>query len=172
MRRCFSVVMLMLFFLIGCAAHNESYNYADYSNSLIYDMAFYSQYEIVYKVKTENGEKTIVSAFASDRNEYLPKDVSKLHLGIRIINPQKTKFVVWMDYEFIGIENEFSQRSSRIVHMSQSLPEEFISIDLPVTNIHSQVKFSVSISNRSGVLYESSEALYKMGVNNKKGEKV
>ena len=171
MRRNCAVVLFIILLLCSCST-NKSYDYAEFSRSLTNDMTFYSQYEIVYKVDSKKGEIVIVSPFLSDSNKYLPEKIIKLHLGLQVTNPNLYKFVIWMDYQFGEIGENDVLRKTKLVHMSQELPEEFISIDLPYdTNIHSQIKLTVSVISNGRVLYKSSEALYKVGKENKKIEK-
>lgn len=161
--RIYSVLIFLLLFC-GCA-HNKSYDYAEYYKSLQSDMSFYSQYEIIYKEDTKKGN-VIVSPFLADSNNYLPNQIIKLQFGLKVINPNREKFVVWIDYQFVEIDtNDELIRKSKLVHMSQELPEEFISINMPyLTNIHSQIRFSVIVigSNKGNVLYKSTEALYRV----------
>ena len=73
MIKVFTVLMASLGLLCGCAIINESHDFADYHSSLIYDISFYSQYEIIYKAKTKDGEKLVVAPFLADSNNYLPE---------------------------------------------------------------------------------------------------
>ncbi len=159
-----AVLIVLSIVLLQSCAHNKTYNYADYKQSFNTGMSFYSQYELVYLATAENGkEKLIVTPFLADSNQYLPGKIVKLHLGLKIINPSEEKFVIWKDYQFTGIDSDEYLQTSKLVHMSQGLPEEFISIDLPyMTNIHSKVSFSIEVISEKGVLYKSSRALYKI----------
>ena len=159
--RIYSVLIIMLLLLCGCAT-TKSYDYAEYYNSLTSNMSFYSQFEIIYKAETKKGE-LVVAPFLANSNNYLPNQVIKLQFGLNVINPNREKFVIWVDYAFVEVgTNDELVRKSKLVHKSQDLPEEFISIDMPyVTNIHSQISFSIVILGRNGVIYKSTEALYK-----------
>ena len=158
--RIYSVLIIMLL-LLGCAT-GKSYDYAEYHRSFTSDMSFYSQYEIIYKADTKKGN-LVVAPFLANSNNYLPNQVIKLQFGLNVINPNREKFVVWVDYAFVEVDtNDELVRKSKLVYKSQALPEEFISIDMPyVTNIHSQISFSIVILGRNGVIYKSTEALYK-----------
>ena len=162
----YSVLIIMLLLLFcGCATYDKSYSYADYQRSFVNDMVFYSQYEIIYKQQTKDGYKLVVAPFLADSNNYLPNEVVKLHLGLSVINPNREKFVIWVDYQFVGIDdNDEFVRKTKLVHKSeQGLPEEFISIDMPYhTNVHSQIHFKIEVFNSKGMLYKSTEALYKI----------
>jgi len=151
-------ILLMFLLFMGCAHHN-SYNYADFSRSFSNDMTFYSQYEILYKVITEKGnEKLVIAPFLADMNNYLPKKVVKLHFGLSVINPHGETFTVWIDSK----NDEFETK--RIVHMSESLPNEFISIDLPSTSqTDAQIKCYIMVLGKGGnLLYQSPMARYKI----------
>lgn len=157
----YTVLIILILLFCGCASNN-AYDYADYSRSFETEMTFYSQYEIIYKAKTNRKEKLVVAPFLSDSNQYLPEEIVKLHFGLIVVNPKREKFTIWMDYSFNGIGNdEFKIKKSKIVAKSQSLPEEFISIDLPhVTNTHAQVKILIEVVGSEKVIY-STKALYK-----------
>lgn len=152
--------VLCIIFITGCAT-TKSYDYADYSNSLKTNLSFYSQYEIIYKVKTKKGERIIVSPFLASSNTYLPEQVLKLHLGLKIINPNKEHFKIWVDSKFTEIGTDKVFQKMNFVYVTQILPEEFVSINLPLTNIHSQVDFFVIVMSDGDVLYRSL-ARYKM----------
>jgi hypothetical protein len=157
-------VLLVLVLFCGCGTFSKSHDYADYSMSLTHDISFYSQYEIIYKAKTKKGYKLVVAPFLADSNNYLPEKIIKLHFGLKVFNPNREKFVVWMDFQFVEVDGELFQRTSKLVYKSQALPEEFINIDLPyITNIHSEISLSISVIGGEGkVLYQSTEALYKV----------
>ena len=157
------LIGVMLLLLVSCA-HHKVLNYADYQRSFKNDMTFYSQYEILYKVTTKDGEKMVVAPFLADSNNYLPKKVVKLHFGLSVINPRRETFTVWIDSR----ANE-NQRA-RIVHRSQSLPDEFISIDLPFTSKKdTTIKCIVLVLGKGGnLLYQSPIARYKIKGSSKK----
>jgi len=181
MKNVFIAVFLCIIFS-GCAT-TKSYDYADYSSSLKNGLSFYSQYEIIYKIKTKKGEKIIVSPFLADSNNYLPEKILKLHFGLKIINPNKEHFKIWVDSKFTEIGTDKVFQKLNFVHVAQILPEEFVSINLPLTNIHSKVEFFVIITSDSGDILYSSLARYKIKgvnlvvkksniINYKKGEKL
>jgi hypothetical protein len=145
----------------GCATY-KSYDYAEYHKSFSSDMSFYSQYEIIYKADTKRGN-LVVAPFLANSNDYLPNQIIKLQYGLKVINPYRERFVVWIDYKFVEFDtNDELIRKSKLVYKSQDFPEEFISIDMPyITNIHSQIHFSVVVLGDNGILYKSTEALYK-----------
>jgi len=152
------VLIGVLLFMVGCA-HHKSLNYADYQRSFKNDMAFYSQYEILYKVTTKEGEKLVVAPFLADSNNYLPKKVVKLHFGLSVINPKREIFTVWID------SKTNDDRTARIVHKSQSLPDEFISVDLPyfIAKKDTNIKCIVLVLGKGGnLLYQSPMARYKI----------
>lgn len=154
-------VLLLLF--VSCA-HHKSLNYADYQRSFENGMIFYSQYEILYKATSKDREKLVVAPFLADMNNFLPKKVVKLHFGLSVINPKRETFTVWIDFK----GDEFIQ-NSRIVHRSQSLPDEFISVDLPFTaKKDTNIKCIVLVLGNGGnLLYQSPMARYKIrGVKN------
>lgn len=147
----------MLFLLVSCA-HHKTHNYADYQRSFVNEMAFYSQYEILYKVTTKDGERMVVAPFLADSNDYLPKKVVKLHFGLSVINPRRETFTVWID------SKTNDHQISRIVHQSQSLPDEFISVDLPfIAKKDTNIKCIVLVLGKGGnLLYQSPMARYKI----------
>ena len=148
----------LLLFLTGCATQ-KAYNFGEYQSSLNSDMAFYSQTEIVYR----HNKQVIVAPFLSDNNDYLPDGIIKLHLGLLIQNPEKINFVIWSDYRLTDIDNPKKiYNMSRVVALPQSLPEGFVSIDMPFqTNIHGQIDFSVSVLSGERLLYKSTVVRYK-----------
>lgn len=146
-----------MIFMFGCATH-KAYNYADYKSSLLYDMTFYTQYEIAYKIE----DKIIASPFFADSNEYLPNDIVKLHLGLLVKNPSLQHFDIWVDSIFTGLDSDEVFQTSTLVYQSQGLPEEFISINLPTHRVNTQVEFSAIVVSEDRILYESSRAKYKI----------
>ena len=158
-------MFVFLFLLVSCA-HNKVYDYAEYQRSFTTGMEFYSQYEIIYKVKAKKGEMLVTSPFLADSDNFLPKRVQKLHLALNVVNPNREKFTVWIDSKLyqIGKEEKCLFSEKKIVYRSQSLPSELISIDLPyATNIKSKIRCSIIILGREGIiLYQSSEAKYKI----------
>jgi len=164
------VTVLMLWvFLLGCAT-TKAYDYAEYHNSLTgsQDMSFCSQYEIAYSVQNKKGKVvTIVSPFLANSNQYLPEKILKFHLGLKVFNPNKRKFKVWVESEFTGLDTDYHLLISNFVNVSQILPEEFISINLPyITNVHSQVNFKMMVISDNKILFESPKAMYRLrGVN-------
>ena len=152
------VLIGVMFLLLVSCAHHKSLSYADYQRSFKNDMSFYSQYEILYMVATKEGEKMVVAPFLADSNNYLPKKVVKLHFGLSVINPRRETFTVWIDSR----TNE--HQTARIVHKSQSLPDEFISVDLPfISKKDTNIKCIVLVLGKSGnLLYQSPMARYKI----------
>lgn len=155
----FVFIVCLIFLFCNCASM-KVYDYAEYHNSLTYDISFYSQYEIAYKIKNQ----IITTSFLANSNEYLPEDIIVLHIGLLINNPKRGKFVVWSEFKVTSIDTGKLIQKTRLKHVAKSLPEEFISIDMPYnTNIHSEIEFSVSVMDYSGnILYQSSKALYKI----------
>ncbi len=156
------LLVLVSLLITNCATH-KAYNYADFHSSLQSGMTFYTQYEILYKANTKDGDKLVVAPFLADSNNYLPGKVIKLHLGLIVNNPSREKFVIWIDYQFLGIDDGKVFKRSKLAYKAQGLPEEFISIDMPFdTNMHSKVKFAAEVVSNGVVLYKSTEALYKI----------
>jgi hypothetical protein len=104
----------------------------------------------------------VVTPFLADNGNYLPKKVVKLHFGLSVINPKRESFIVWIDFK----DGLFQK--SRIVYKSQSLPEEFISVDLPYafkSNKMKEMKVVCEIlvlDKRGNLLYQSPMARYKI----------
>lgn len=153
------VILVAILLLLSCSEH-KVYNYADYKRSFDNGMQFYSQYEIAYQKEG----KVFFDPFLSDRNNYLPEKVIELHYGLKIVNPYKVPFDVWMTYEVKNVDGNEVLKRKEHVYKSQLLPLEFIIIELPhETNIHSNIKCKISvIDNRGETLYESFEAFYKV----------
>jgi len=137
-------------------------SYAEYRQE-INGMSFYTQYEILYVATTPKGKRLVVSPFLADSNEYLPNNIVKLHLGLQTINPTEEVFNIWLDWKVLDYYNgDVILQKSKLVHMSQGLPEEFISIDLPYkTNIHSKIEILVEVISNGRVRYAST-AKYKI----------
>lgn len=154
---------IILLTLCGCATNNRAYDYAEIQYNLYNDTRFISQYEIVYIQKQKDNEIVVVSPFLADRNQYLPKDLIKLHFGLQIINPFEQKMDIWVDYTFTGIDDKEFFHQKSYLYKSVTLPEEFLSIELPHnTNVHSQIEFQVTVDSDGRVLYESSKAMYRV----------
>lgn len=153
------VLIGIMFILLVSCAHNKVHNYADYQRSFENGMTFYSQYEILYMASTKKGEKMVVAPFLADINDFLPEKVVKLHFGLSVINPKRETFTVWIDFK----DDEFVE-NSRIVHRSQSLPDEFISVDLPfIAKKDTTIKCIVLVLGKGGnLLYQSPMARYKI----------
>lgn len=144
--------------LVGCAT-TKTYDYAEYRHSLTGDLSFYSQYEIIYK--TDNG-KPIASPFLADSNRFIPKETIKLHLGVALQNPNLICFDVWLESLFTRLDTKETLKTARLIHMSEGLPKEFISVDLPIHKANHKVECSVIVVSGDTVLYESSKARYKI----------
>ena len=82
----------------------------------------------------------------------------KLHFGLSVINPRRETFTVWID------SKTNDHQISRIVHQSQSLPDEFISVDLPfIAKKDTNIKCIVLVLGKGGnLLYQSPMARYKI----------
>jgi len=160
-----TVISFLLLLCCGCATHTQ-YNYADYQKSLSTDVSFYSQYEIVYKLKINKKDRVIIAPFLADSNGYLPNEIIKLHLGLNIVNPNQEKLNIWVDYKFTGIDTKDVVLKENFVFKSQKSLESFHSIDMPCsTNIHTQVEFYVYVTlydNDEYILYKSSLAKYRI----------
>ena len=158
-------ILLLGMFVTGCTT-SKAYNYAEYHSSLSgsQNMTFYSQYDIAYKVQTKKGKVvTVVSPFLADSNAYLPEKVVKLHLGLKVLNPNKESFGLWVESECVGIDTDYYIQIRKFVGNSRMLPENIISIDLPhQTDLDSQVTFRVSVIVDGDTLYESTTAKYRI----------
>lgn len=162
MSRFISVFVAMVFMLItiSCSTHKVN-TIGDYRQE-INGISFHGQYEILYWVKTHDGKSLIATPFATDSNDYLPENTVKLHLGLKTINPLHEKFDIWLDWKLFNMDGDLILQKSKLVHMSQGLPEEFISINLPyMTNIHSKFETFVEVISNGEVRYSSS-AKYKI----------
>jgi hypothetical protein len=145
---------------MSCSSHKLN-TIGEYRQD-INGMIIHGRYEIVYVTNTNNGKIMIAAPFISDSDNYLPENIVKLHLGLKIINPRHEKFNAWIDWKVLGKSNDVILQNSYLVHISQGLPEEFISVDLPYeTNINSTYEVSVEIVSDGEVRY-TSMAKYKI----------
>jgi len=122
-------IICLILLCLSCA-HKNSYDVGGYHNSLTSGMAFYSQYEIIYKTKGH----IIVALFTS---KHLPKDTIKLRLGIQIKNPSGIILT--------NCDNGFTQKTAS---------QEFIGIDLPIEP-DLEIKCSTSVIDNGMVLYKT-----------------
>ena len=154
-------VACVLMFLIGCA-HQESHRIGGFSNDLTSGTIFYGQYEMLYK----GDNNSIHSKLFTPNGRYLSKDITKIHFGLYIKNPNpEVKFSVWIEARFVELDTGNLYKITEYVYGTQKLPDEFISIPLPIkTRPNSNIKFWVNVKSKDGVvLYESSKVNYKIG---------
>lgn len=167
----FVVLVMILFLFCGCAM-NKSYEYGEFSSSLYSDIAFNSRYEIVYKIKSQNGKEIfLTSPFVANSNEFIPKNVVKLHLGIQVFNPSEEKLSVWIEYKITEIDTGKTLSKKMVEYKTLLDPEFFLSIDLPKKSpVDSVVEFQTMIyrSNGGVSLYKSPKVVYKVKGENMK----
>jgi len=162
--RIFSI-LLALFLLGGCASQKLNHKVGDYQNNLNSGISFLSRYEIMYNV-IHNGKEIIhVLPFSSNSNHYLPEQIIKLHLGLMIDNPNQIYFQLWIEARFTEEDTGNLFQTTKLVYGTQLLPNEFISIPLPINaKPETQIQFWVkAVSKEGDVLYKSSIAKYKIG---------
>ena len=166
-----NILLLCMFgiFLFGCATI-DSHTVGGYQNNMETGLSVYHQYyeTLIKTVKGKSVESNIV--FITDANKDLPINVKKLQICIVVENPFKRNFEVWESIELIDLEtNKPYLKHKKLRHNSQLLPEELISIDMPLySETHSQVVFSVDLIDESGnILYSTYTAKYKIGSKNK-----
>lgn len=167
LRKLFYVITVALIF--GCSSMNSRNVIGGYDHNMETGLSIYHQYQIT-TIITEKG-KVIERKkfFYTDLEEALPFNTTSLQLGLLVINPYKQNFEVWSNTEIADLETDkviFKQK--RLRKISQLLPEELFSIDLPLESENSKVIFSVYFINESGkVLYSTNSAMYKIGSLNK-----
>jgi hypothetical protein len=164
LHRIITILIIGLLFLSGCAV-NSSYQVGGYQNNLYSDIKFLGQYEIQYVITTRDDKRMVlVKPFISD-GKNLPDKITKLHLGLMVINPNREKFEVWIESKFTELDTGNLFQLNKYVYKTQVLPKEFISIPLP-RNVkpNTQVEFWVQAVSEGGVvLYKSSMVNYKIG---------
>jgi hypothetical protein len=155
--------------LFGCAG-TQTNTIGGYENNMETGLSVYHQY-IITSISTNKNEKIIETtyAFKADLNEDIPSNVVKLSLTMLVVNPYKVNFEVWENIQFTNLDTDkVYLKHKKLRHNSQLLPEEFVSVDLPlVLDEYSQVIFSVDILSESGkLLYSTHRAEYKIGSTN------
>ena len=158
---------ILFLFLIGCSSTTKKVG--GFNNNMETGISVYHQYVITILSKDKNGKFVVVeSLFKADLKEFLPSNVAKLKVAMLILNPYNQKFEVWENLQFTNLKtNRVYLKQKKLRYMSQLLPEELISLDLPLVEKDSQVIFSVDILNESGkLLYSTYRAEYKIGSQN------
>jgi hypothetical protein len=162
------IILFSLLLFCGCAT-TKSEQIGGFRNILYSDLSFYSQYEILYNSKQGEKDIQITKPFLASGNLYIPDSTIKLHLGLMVRNPNRENFDIWVESRFTELDTDnIFQRTKSIVYGTQRLPEEFISISIPINYVNSQIDFWVTVVSKTGdVLYESSKAIYKIGKSKK-----
>lgn len=155
--------------LLGCAS-TKSHTVGGYSNNMETGLSVYHQYISTILSVDKNG-KLVQSKrlLESDENKDIPSNVVRLDLTLLIQNPYKRYFEIWENLKIQNIEtNEVYLKHKKLRQTSQLLPEEQVSIGMPlILDVHSQVIFSVDLKDKSGnTLYSTYTAKYKVGSNN------
>lgn len=155
----------ILILLVGCSTTN-SHTIGGYHNNMETGLSVYHQY--MFTKATLNKEGKIVETktiFKADQNEDLPSNTVRLQLSLIVINPYNQNFEVWEELQFKNLETDkIYFKHKKLRYTSQPLPEESISIDMPlVLDVSSQVIFSVLLLDESGKeLYGTYKAKYKI----------
>ena len=156
---------LIVLLIVGCSSTSKKVG--GFENNMETGLSVYHQYIITTASVDAKGKIVEVeSLLKSDLKEDLPSNVVKLKVAILVLNPYNVKFEVWENLQFTNLEtNRVYLKHKDLRHVSQTLPEELVSVDLPlVIKEHSQVIFSVDVLNESGeLLYSTYSAEYKIG---------
>jgi len=160
------IVSILIVVLFGCASQTVNKT-GGFENNMKTGLSVYHQYNFI-SIQTTKNDKIIetTTAFKSDLNKNIPSNVIKLSCTILVVNPHKLNFEVWENIQFTNLDTgKVYLKHKKLRHNSQLLPEEFVSVDLPlIIEKHSQVIFSVDILDESGkLLYSTSRAEYKIG---------
>lgn len=154
-----------ILFLYGCATTSNTVG--GYHNDMGSGLSVYHQYQQTVSSLNKKG-KTVhtQSVFKTDTNKDLPSNIVSVKLTMFFVNPYQQKFEVWETTELSELEsNKVFLKQKRLRYISKPLPEELISIDMPMeSDTHSQVIFSVDVLDENGkVLYTTYTARYKIG---------
>lgn len=161
--------LFLALLFIGCA-HNSKNTVGGMHSNLETGIMVYHQYQKTTSHLDKN-ERTVyvVSPFETDLNTDIPSNIHKLELRLAIINPFKTNFEIWERVNYIDLRtNKLYFKSEKLRYPSdnhQLLPEEFISLDLPLyVKQHTQVLYFVNVKDDKGkVVYTTYTARYKIG---------
>ena len=154
-----------ILFLYGCATTSNTVG--GLHNDMATGLTVYHQYQ--QTTASLNNKQQIIhtnSVFKTDTNKNLPSNIVKLELSMAIINPYKQKFEIWQTVKFADMKsNKVYLKQKKLRYESQLLPEELISLDMPIeSESYSQVIFSVDVIDSNGkVLYTTYTARYKIG---------
>jgi len=165
-RKLFLIFCLLL--IVGCSSTSK--RIGGFENNMETGISVYHQY-IITTASVDSKGKIVQaeSLLKPDLKDNLPSNVVKLKVAILVINPYNVKFEVWENLQFTNLETgRVYLKHKDLRHVSQTLPEELVSVDLPLEiEKHSQVIFSVDILDESGkLLYSTYSAEYKIGSNN------
>ena len=162
-------LLLVALFFIGCA-HNSKNTVGGMHSNLETGLMVYHQYQkTTSHLDKEKKTVFLVSPFKTDMDADIPSNVHKLELRLAIINPFKTNFSVWERINYIDLTTDkLYFKSEKLRYPSDNhrlLPEEFISIDLPLySKQHTQVLYFVNVKDAKGkVIYTTYTARYKIG---------
>ena len=165
-RKLFLFCLIVL--IVGCSSTSKKVG--GFENNMETGLSVYHQY-IITTVSVDSKGKIVQaeSLLKTDLKDNLPSNVVKLKVAILVINPYNVKFEVWENLQFTNLETgRVYLKHKDLRHVSQTLPEELVSVDLPlVIKEYSQVIFSVDVLDESGkLLYSTYSAEYKIGSNN------